>query len=38
MLINIKDALYIQFKAYITELEEINSIQTVSILNNHSVY
>jgi hypothetical protein len=35
MLISIKEALY---KAYITELEEINSVQTVFILNNHFVY
>jgi hypothetical protein len=30
-----EEALY---KAYITELGEINGIQTVFILNNHSVY
>jgi hypothetical protein len=35
MLINIKEALY---KAYITKLGEINNIQTISILNNHSIY
>jgi hypothetical protein len=35
MLLSIEKALY---KAYVTELGEINSIQTVSILNNHSVY
>jgi hypothetical protein len=35
MLISIEEALY---KAYITELGEINGIQTVSILNDHSVY
>jgi hypothetical protein len=35
MLMSIEEALY---RAYITELGEINSIQTVSILNNHSVY
>jgi hypothetical protein len=35
MSLNIEEALY---KAYATELEEINSIQTVSILNNHFVY
>jgi hypothetical protein len=35
MLISIEEALY---KAYTTELGEINSIQTVSILNNHSIY
>jgi hypothetical protein len=35
MLISIEEALY---KAYITELEEINGIQTVFILNNHFVY
>jgi hypothetical protein len=35
MLISIEKALY---RAYMTELKEINSIQTVSILNNHSVY
>jgi hypothetical protein len=35
MLISIKEALY---KTYITELKEINSIQTVFILNDHFVY
>jgi hypothetical protein len=35
MSISIEEALY---KAYITELGEINSIQTVSILNDYSVY
>jgi hypothetical protein len=35
MLMTIEEALY---KAYITELEEIDGVQTVSILNNHSVY
>jgi hypothetical protein len=35
MLISIEEALY---RAYTTELKEINSIQTVFILNDHSVY
>jgi hypothetical protein len=35
MSISIEEALY---KAYTTKLEEINGIQTVSILNDHSVY
>jgi hypothetical protein len=35
MLLSIEEALY---KAYATELGEINSIQTVSILNDHSAY
>jgi hypothetical protein len=35
MLISMEEALY---RAYITELGEINGIQTVSILNNHFVY
>jgi hypothetical protein len=35
MLISIEEAPY---RAYITELEKINSIQTVSILNDHSAY
>jgi hypothetical protein len=35
MLISIKEALY---RAYITKLKEINSIQTVFILNDHSIY
>jgi hypothetical protein len=35
MSISIEEALY---KAYTTELGEINGIQTVSILNNHSAY
>jgi hypothetical protein len=35
MLISIEEALY---KAYITELKEINGIQTVFILNNHFIY
>jgi hypothetical protein len=35
MLISIEEALY---RAYMTELEEINGIQTVSILNDHSAY
>jgi hypothetical protein len=35
MLMTIEEALY---KAYITELEEIDSVQTVFILNNYSVY
>jgi hypothetical protein len=26
------------YRAYITELREIDGVQTVSILNNHSVY
>jgi hypothetical protein len=29
---------FYDFDNYVTELEEINSIQTVSILNNHSAY
>jgi hypothetical protein len=35
MSLSIEKALY---KAYTTELGEINNIQTVSILNDHSVY
>jgi hypothetical protein len=35
MTINIKEVLY---RAYTTELEEINDIQTVFILNNYFVY
>jgi hypothetical protein len=35
MSISIEEALY---RAYITELGEINGIQTVSILNDHSAY
>jgi hypothetical protein len=35
MSISIEEALY---RAYITELGEINGIQTVSILNDHSIY
>jgi hypothetical protein len=35
MSISMEEALY---RAYITELGEINGIQTVSILNNHFVY
>jgi hypothetical protein len=35
MLIIIEEALY---KAYMTELGEIDGVQTVFILNNHSVY
>src|SRR6266536_4446306 len=38
MLISINDALYTPYRGYMTELGEINSIQTVSILNNHSTY
>jgi hypothetical protein len=35
MLISMEKALY---RAYMTELGEINGIQTVFILNNHSIY
>jgi hypothetical protein len=35
MSISMEEALY---RAYMTELREINNIQTVFILNNHSVY
>jgi hypothetical protein len=35
MSLSIEEALY---KAYATELEEINGIQTVFILNDYSVY
>jgi hypothetical protein len=35
MLITMKEALY---RAYMTELGEINGVQTVFILNDHSVY
>jgi len=38
MLISIDDALYTLYRGYIIELEEINGIQTVSILNDHSAY
>jgi hypothetical protein len=35
MLMTMEEALY---RAYITELGEIDGVQTVFILNNHSVY
>ena len=38
ILISIDDALYTLYKSYMIELREINGIQTVSILNNHSAY
>jgi hypothetical protein len=38
MLMSIEDALYTPYRGYMTELGEIDSIQTVSILNNHSAY
>ena len=38
MLISINNALYTLYRGYMTELGEIDSIQTVSILNNHSAY
>jgi hypothetical protein len=38
MLISIDNALYTLYKSYITELGEINGIQTVSILNNYFTY
>src|SRR6266536_1284922 len=38
MSMSIDDALYTLYKGYMTELGEINSIQTVSILNDYSTY
>ena len=38
ILMSINNALYTLYKNYMIELEEINGIQTVSILNNHSTY
>ena len=38
MLISINNAPYTLYRGYITELGEINGIQTVSILNNYSAY
>ncbi len=38
MLISIDDALYTLYRGYMTELREINGIQTVSILNDYSTY
>jgi hypothetical protein len=35
MSLSIEEALY---RAYMTELGEINGVQTVSILNDHSIY
>ena len=38
MSMSINDALYTLYGDYITELGEINGIQTVSILNNYFAY
>ncbi len=38
MSMSIDDALYTLYRGYITELEEINGIQIVSILNDYSTY
>ena len=38
ILISINNAPYTLYKGYMTELEEINSIQTMSIFNNYSAY
>src|SRR6266487_6992405 len=38
MSMSIDDTLYTPYKGYMTELGEINGIQTVSILNDHSAY
>src|SRR6266487_3780770 len=38
MSMSIDDTLYTPYKGYMTELGEINGIQIVSILNNHSAY
>src|SRR6266536_6098530 len=38
MSISIDNALYTPYRGYMTELGEINGIQTVSILNDHSTY
>ncbi len=38
MSMSIDNALYTLYRGYMTELGEINSIQIVSILNDHSTY
>ena len=38
MLMSIDNALYSLYRSYITELGEIDNIQIVFILNNHSAY